>query len=83
MFSLVPCIRHVPIFTSAAIIPCVFQHSCAVTIDVIDGSGLENGNVIRCDANMGTEILVSLVDCKIVLISQIIDYAPKRCKACN
>src|SRR5689334_13798938 len=66
-------VGHMSEFSCTSVIPSIFEEVCSMAVDVVHSSRIGYGDVLRCDANMGTELLVRLIDGKIMLIFQILE----------
>ena len=66
------------IFSGAAIIPSVFQKVGSVAIDIRHSLWIRDGNVVWCNPDMGAELLMSFVDCEIMMIFDILEDSPQR-----
>jgi hypothetical protein len=66
------------ILLGTTIIPSIFQKVGSVAINLRHSPGIRNGNVVWCNPDVSAEFLMSLVDCKIMVIFGILEDSPQR-----
>lgn len=76
VFGLDPYVGHVPEVACPTFVTSVFEHPSTVCINVDHGIFAQNGDVVWCDTDMATELLVRMVDGEVVLVLKIVPNAP-------
>jgi hypothetical protein len=63
------------IFPGTTIIKSIFQKVGSMAIYVRRSLGIQDGDMIWCNPDMSAEFLMGLVDCKIMMISCILEHS--------
>ena len=64
MFGLDSSVRHVPLFTSAAVVSSILEEISAMAIDIIHSRRIRDRDMVRSNADMCAELLVCFVYCQ-------------------
>lgn len=76
MFGLDLHVGHVPEVACPAVVPSVFEHPRTMSVNINHDICAQNGDVVWCDTDMATELLVRTVDGEVVLVLKLVPNAP-------